>query len=213
MLNPQDNDSWLFKRIGKATASRIGDIVRTQKNGAPYKAREDYLMELVLERLTGRMADHFTTPAMERGKQMEAEAALAYAMETGHSLAFADFVDHPVIAMSGASPDRLVNDNGLLEVKCPMPKAHIEFLMTGIIPENYRWQQLWQCGCTNREWNDFMSYNPDFPAQLQSKVLRYHPEDAALVEAERAVALFLAEVDEKVKELEAIGRVAEEQAA
>lgn len=204
--NPQEGAAWIAARVGKVTASNVWKIVRRQKNGNPYAAYDDYLTQLVLERLTGRAADNFVSDAMQIGTMREDGAALHYAMETGADVQFAPFVDHPTIADCGASPDRLVDDMGLVEIKCPQPKAHMDFLMTGAIPENYWWQMQWQMACTERAWCDFMSYSPDFDARpaLVAKIKRIERDDAAITEAENLVMVFIEEVKAQVAKLEQI---------
>lgn len=190
--NPQEHASWVAKRRGKITASRVGLITRRKKDGKPYAGYDDYLIDLVIERLTGVSADHYVNPAMQWGIENEDAAADFYAFETGASVAFSDFVDHPIIGMSGASPDRLVSDDGLLEIKCPTSRTHYEFWETGIIDPNYLWQMQWQMACTGRKWCDFMSYDPRFPVQTQSKIIRVERDDEMIAQAEKAVMEALA---------------------
>jgi len=209
MDNPQEAAAWVAKRVGKVTASSLHKVARRKKDGTPYAAYEDYRAEIALERLTGRAADHFVTPAMETGTAREPEAALAYAMETGTELAFSDFVPHPTIEAMGASPDRLVGFEGLVEIKCPQPKAHFDFLMTGEIKPEYYWQCQAQMACTKRKWDDLFYYNPDFPPHLQTKRVRIERNDDDILNAESLVILF----DKECEEMLATLAAAEEQAA
>jgi len=84
------------------------------------------------------------------------------------------FVDHPVIAMSGASPDGTIGTDGLVEIKCPNTATHIEYLLSNSAPNNYVFQMYWQMACTGRQWCDFVSYDPRLPEDLQLLVVRYH---------------------------------------
>ena len=204
-MNPQERDAWVAKRVGKITASRMSDVVLRKKDGNPYSTYGDYQAEIILERLTGRATDHFVSKPMEIGIEREPEAAFAYAMETGQDLDFSDFVDHPKIAMSGASPDRLVGSDGLLEIKCPQPKAHLDFLMIGVAPDNYYWQCQWQMACTGRAWCDLYYYNPDFPAHLQARAVRIERDAAHVEEAEEKVAEFHAKIERRIELLNEAG--------
>lgn len=211
--NPQDRDSWVAKRRGKVTASRVGDVTRRTAKGTPYAEYDKYLTELVVERLTNKATDHFVSDAMQWGLDHEEAAAQHYAFERGLEVKFSDFVDHPTIEMSGASPDRLVGDDGLLEIKCPTTKTHIEFLLTGDIDIKYQWQMTWQMICTGRQWCDFMSYDPRLPVHLQCKVKRFALDPQNKIDAEMAVREALAVVDERVAALEALGSPEMDEAA
>ena len=202
MDNPQESAAWVAKRVGKVTASCLHKIARRKKDGNPYAHYDDYKAEIALERLRGRAADHFVSAAMEVGTAREPEAALAYAMETGTELAFADFVPHPTIEAFGASPDRLVGSEGLVEIKCPQPKAHFDFLITGAVPPEYYWQCQAQMACTGRAWNDLFYYNPDFPPHLQTRRLRIERNDEDILNAESLILIFDREVSEMLEALE-----------
>jgi len=201
MDNPQEKASWHAKRVGKVTASSLWKIAKRKKDGNPYAEYESYRAEIVLERLTGRAADHFVTPAMEEGTRREPEAALAYTMETGQTLAFSDFVPHPTVECMGASPDRLVGDNGLVEIKCPQLKAHLDFIVTGAIDPKYYWQAQCQMACTGRDWCDLYYYNPDFPPHLQTGSVRIERNDDDILNAESLVIIFDKECEAILAEL------------
>ena len=202
--NPQDRDSWVAKRRGKVTASRIGIVTRRKKDGKPYAGYAEYLMELVVERIQNQATDHFVSDAMQWGIDHEDAAAQHYAFERGVEVQFSDFVDHPTIEMSGASPDRLVGEDGLLEIKCPTTKTHVDFLLTGEIDINYQWQMIWQMVCTGRHWCDFMSYDPRLPVHLQSKVIRFELDSSMKLDAEMAVREALTIVDRDEAALRAL---------
>lgn len=201
--NPQEAAAWVAKRVGKVTASSLYKVARRKKDGTPYADYDNYRAEIALERLTGRAADHFVTPAMETGTAREPEAALAYSMETGAELAFSDFVPHPTIEAMGASPDRLVGADGLVEIKCPQPKAHFDFLMTGLIKPEYYWQCQGGMSCTKRKWNDLFYYNPDFPPHLQTKRVRIDRNDDDILNAESLVIIFDQEIEAMLAKLAA----------
>lgn len=201
MSEIQRTDEWFAARLGKATASRIADIVARTKSG--YSAsRANYSAQLVAERLTGTVAESFSSAAMAWGTEKEPEARAAYEWETDATVTEIGFVDHPRIAMSGASPDGLVGDDGLVEIKCPNTATHIATLLGGkVIPSKYEAQIQWQMTCTGRQWCDFVSYDPRLPDEMRLFVVREKRNDALIAELEEEVSRFLAEVDETVAKL------------
>ena len=191
---PQQSAEWFDARLGKVTASRVNDVVGRQKNGNPYAAHDQYRAELLTERLTGVVAQHYVSDAMQRGSDLEEAAALEYVMETGRDVAPVGFVAHPTIAEAGASPDRLVGDDGLLEIKCPGSQKHLAMFLGAQIDAKYWWQMQWQMECTGRAWCDFMSYDPRFAERsphLVSYITRVHRDDDALATARERVTEFL----------------------
>lgn len=197
----QRSDEWFKERLGKVTASRIADVIAEIKTGEA-AARADYKTELVCERLTGKPTESFTNVHMERGIELEPFARAWYEVETGIFVREVAFCNHPTIAMSGASPDGLVNDDGLVEIKCPKSKTHLHTLISKTIPRKYVYQMQWQMACTGRKWNDFVSYCPEMPEELQLFVKRLERDDNLIAELEAKVIQFLTEVDEIIKRLE-----------
>jgi putative phage-type endonuclease len=196
----QRSDAWHEIRLGKATASRIADIIAKTKSG--YSAsRDNYMAQLICERLTGQKAESFTNSAMEWGVANEALAISAYENATNVLVEAVGFVDHPTIAMSGASPDGLVSLFGCIECKCPQTNTQIETLLADKVPTKYLPQIQWQLRCCERQWADFISYDPRLPQDLQLFVKRveFDPEYVAMLEKE--VIQFLAELDDKVNKL------------
>lgn len=198
----QGSPDWHAARIGKATASRIADVVAELKNGKGWRAeRRNYLAELVIERLTQRPYPHYQTGAMLRGIELEPEARERYEWETGYVVRQVGFVPHPTIADAGASHDGLIDDPidglGCIEIKCPELATHLKVLTEDYIDDQYIKQIAWQHACLpDRQWTDFVSFNPDFPSHLQIKIIRV-PRDIFLVNfLEREVPIFLAEVAE-----------------
>ena len=198
----QRTDEWFKQRLGKATASKIADIVARTKTG--YSAsRANYRAQLVCERLTGVPQDSFTSPAMQWGTDTEPQARNAYCFHRDVDVAECGFFDHPKIEMSGASPDGLIGDDGLLELKCPNTATHIETLLGKAAPSKYVHQMMWQMACTGRVWCDFVSFDPRLPEEMRLFVVRLHRDDAMIAELEKEVSAFLAEVDETVAQLRA----------
>lgn len=201
----QGSPEWFAQRLGKATASRIADIITKTKSGYS-TSRANYAAELVCERLTGAAAERFKNAAMEWGTEKEPQARAAYEFMHDVDVALAEFVPHPHIPMSGASPDGYVGDLGLIEIKCPISATHIDTLLRGQVPDKYEVQMLWQMACTGRAWCDYVSFDPRLPPHLQLFVKRIHRDDKRVGEMEREVESFLAEVADTIDKLSKLER-------
>jgi putative phage-type endonuclease len=189
----QGTEEWFAARLGRVTASRVQDIVARTKTG--YAAsRDNYLAQLVCERLTGKGAESFTNAAMAHGTETEPLARAAYEMKNSVLVDEVGFIQHPTL-MAGASPDGMVGQDGLIEIKCPQTNTHIETLLSGKIPSKYKAQMTWQMLCTGRKWCDFISFDPRLPQELQMFVQRYLYDVEYANKLETEVLLFLAEVD------------------
>lgn len=196
----QGTDAWLRLRLGKATASRMADICAKTKSG--YSAsRATYAAELVVERLTKTPREGFTNAAMQWGTTTEPEARRAYAFVTDTDVVEVGFVDHPTIPMSGASPDGLAGDDGMVEIKCPQTSTHIATLLGKTFADKYVKQALWQLACTGRQWCDLASYDPRLPESMRLFIQRVERDDEAIAELEAEVSKFLSEVDKTISDL------------
>lgn len=199
----QGSPEWLAARCGLVTASRVADVVAKTKSGWG-ASRQNYMAELIAERLTGQPAERFTNSAMQWGNDTEPQARAAYEFFTDAVVVEVGLVMHPTIAESAASPDGLVGDDGLLEVKCPQTATHIDTLLAGKIPAKYDTQMQWQLACTGRQWCDFVSFDPRLPGDLSLFRQRVPRDDARIAELERDVREFLAELAEKIAKLQAL---------
>ena len=199
----QGTDAWHLARLGRVTASRIADVLATIKSGEA-AARANYRAELVAERLTGKRQESYSNAAMQWGTETEPLARVWYESEVGVVVQETGFVEHPTIAMSGASPDGLVADSGLVEIKCPNTATHLDYLLDGTVPAKYQPQMLWQMACTGRDWCDFVSFDPRLPEDLQLFVQRFPRDDARIQAMEAEVQKFLEEVDETITNLRKI---------
>lgn len=196
----QGTAEWHQERLGKATASKIADIVARTKSG--YGAsRANYAAQLIAERLTGTPTETFTNDAMRWGVEKEGEARELYEFTTGRFVDLIGFVPHPSIDMAGASPDGLVGDDGLLEIKCPNTATHLDTLVSQKIPAKYEIQMAWQMACTGRAWTDFASYDPRMPPHMRLFIKRLERDDARIAELEGEVRAFLAEIDARLDQL------------
>ena len=195
----QGTDGWLLERAGKVTASALSNVMMA-KTTAGY---QNYMAQLICERLTGEPVETFKSAAMEHGNETEPQARAFYELETGNEVVECGFIQHVPIEGSGASPDGLVGELGLVEIKCPQPAKHIKNLMGGNIDKAYMLQMQWQMECTGREWCDFVSFNPTFPAHLQLHITRVERDAEMQEEIKTAVTSFLADLDAKLRALEA----------
>ncbi|HYD33095.1 MAG TPA: YqaJ viral recombinase family protein, partial [Methylophilaceae bacterium] len=162
---PQGTLEWLKARAGMVTASRIADVVAKTKTGES-ASRANYRAQIVAERLSGQPQESYTNDAMRWGIDTEPLARSAYEAHTGDFVEQIGLVLHPEIEWAGASPDGLAG-GGLLEIKCPNTATHIDYLLNKVPPTKYRPQMAWQCACTEREWVDFVSYDPRLPEKHQ----------------------------------------------
>lgn len=191
----QRSAEWYRQRLGNATASRMYDIIDTTRTGYTAK-RSSYMIELLAERLTGITQEHYVNEAMLWGIDNEDFARAAYEARNGVPVIETGYVQHPSIDHSGGSPDGLVSYGGLIEIKCPTTKTHIQFALDGLIDPKYQAQMAWYIECTGREWCDFVSYDPRLPENVRLIVKRYVPEPAYLEYLRVEVKKFLAELAE-----------------
>jgi putative phage-type endonuclease len=190
----QGSREWLEIRLGKVTASRITDVLAKGKSGEAL-TKEDYRYELVVQRLTGDPGESFTNAAMEWGTATEPQARIVYEAEMGLFVEQVPFVLHPTIENFGCSPDGLVQDTGLVEIKCPNSKTHIKYLNAGKPPAKYVPQMQCQMAVTGRQWCDFVSFDPRLPKDLQLFVARLDRDEEYIKSMEVEVVKFLTEVE------------------
>ena len=202
-MEDQRTDEWYLNRLGKVTASRIADATAKTKTGEA-ATRANYRLELVTERLTGQKTDSYSNSYMQWGIEQEPNARQAYEAKFSEFVIETGFHDHLSIKMSGASPDGLVAEDGLIEIKCPASNTHVSYISSGNIPEKYRKQMAWQLACTGRKWCDFVSYDPRMPEGLQLWVKRYEPTQEEIAQLETEVVEFLKSVDELQQQIESM---------
>lgn len=199
----QGSDEWKQIRLGKVTASRVADVVaKTQKGYAA--SRANYAAQLICERLTGVPAEGFTNDAMRWGTETEPHARSAYEFYKDVDVRQVAFVPHPDIADAGCSPDGLVGDDGLVEIKCPNTATHIETLVGKAVPAKYVTQIQFQLACTGRAYCDFVSFDPRMPEAMQFFCVRVHRVPEIIEELEKEVVTFLNEVRAKITTLRKI---------
>ena len=179
----QGTPEWLQARCGRVTASRIADVVARTKAGWG-AARATYMGQLLAERLTGQPQESFVSPAMRWGSACEDQARAAYEYWTDQDVSSVGFVSHASVAMSGASPDGLVGQQGLVELKCPTTVTHIDTVIGDEVPPRHLHQIQWQLACTGRAWCDFVSFDPRLPEILHIFIRRVHRDDGLITELE-----------------------------
>lgn len=199
----QGSAEWKAQRLGRVTASRVADVIAKTKTGWG-ASRANYMAQLIAERLTGEVQESYTNAAMQWGLDTEAHAREAYEFRTDAEVRSIGFVNHPTILMSGASPDGLVGDVGLVEIKCPNTATHIETLIDREVATKYLTQMQWQMACTARSWCDFVSFDPRMPESMRLSIMRVHRDDTRISELEDCVREFLIEIDRKVGALNKI---------
>jgi putative phage-type endonuclease len=201
----QGSPEWRAARVGSLGASRVVDAITKTKTGWG-ASRKNLLADLVAERLTGQPADKFTNAAMQWGTETEPQARAAYCFYHGQEVRQVGLIRHPIIAGTHASPDGLVGDDGLIEIKCPNTATHIETLISkgASVDGKYFTQMQWQMACTGRQWCDFVSFDPRMPEQLRLFVMRVERNPERIAELHDLVSEFLAEVEATTAALERI---------
>lgn len=197
----QRSPEWFTARLGKVTASKINDVMATLKSGKEAAGRKDYRAQLVVERLTGQPVECYVNGAMAWGTEHEQDARASYEFITGNTVEEVGFIDHPTIPMSGASPDGLIGEDGLTEIKCPNTATHIGYLLSGKAPAKHIKQMQWQMECTGRNWCDFVSYDPRMPIDLQLFIVRVERDEELTIDIVAAVESLLIEAEQVINDL------------
>lgn len=198
----QGTDEWKAARAGKVTASRVADVIAKGKGGAESASRRNLRAQIVAEILTGQSQDgEFKSAAMQWGTENEPFARAAYETKADVMVDQVGLIIHPANPRAAASPDGLIGDDGLVEIKCPNTATHLDYLLAGEVPKEYQPQMLWQMACTERKWCDFVSFDPRLPEHLQLFVKRFNRDDKRIEEMEHEVELFLSEVDSIIAKL------------
>lgn len=206
----QNTIEWKLKRIGKVTASRVKDIMPL-KTGKYSTKRESYIKECVVGRLGVIPDDIYVSKEMKHGIETEPLARAVYSGLNNFGfdeIKEIDLIDHPIISNFSASPDGLVGSEGMLEIKCPTSQTHLEYILDGVVPEEYVYQMATQLACSGRKWVDFFSFDNRIPNdKLHHFLIRYERDEQLISEIENEVSNFNIEVDKKLKSvMERIGK-------
>jgi len=200
----QRSPEWYAARCGSLGASQLADALAKTKSGWG-ASRANLQAKIVIERLTGKQEEGFSSAAMLWGVEKEEEARTAYSFVTDNDVLEVGLYKHPTIIGTHASPDGLVGHDGCLEIKCPNSATHIETLKSGQVAHKYLLQMQWQMACANRQWCDFVSFDPRMPDNLSLYIQRIERDNDMLAILESEVAAFLVEVDVDVKALLDLG--------
>ncbi|WP_375657443.1 lambda exonuclease family protein, partial [Bartonella sp. CM120XJJH] len=180
------------------------NILSKTTKGLPTSKYEDYKIKLITERLTRETSPYYETEDMRWGIEHEEDALREYSFIYDADITKCGFIQHPTIQMAGASPDGLIGEDGLIEVKCPRSITHTRFCISDEIKPEYHAQMQFQMACTERKWCDFVSYDPRFAGEsfhLRMKVKRVLRDDQQIEQINQAVEAFLAEIEREIKQL------------
>ena len=197
----QGTVEWHELRRGKVTASRVADILAKTKTGTS-ASRQNYLIELALQRTTKTIEPSYTNAAMEWGTATEPQARVAYEVSTNNFVDQVPFIDHPSIVGFGCSPDGLVGTDGLLEIKCPNSATHWEYFKAKEPPKKYFIQMQAQMAVTGAKWCDFVSFDPRMPERSQLLIVNVPRDAEFILYMETEIKQFLEEVSTEVKLME-----------
>jgi putative phage-type endonuclease len=197
----QGSDEWKQARLGHVTASNIAEVMSKGKGTAEAVGRYKYKVRLVAERLTMTPGESYTNAAMQWGIEQEQFACIAYEAQKETFVDKIGFVLHPEIKWLGVSPDRIVGNEGLIEVKCPNTTTHLDYLFEGKVPSEYYKQIQCQLWVTGRQWCDFVSYDPRLPKRNQLLIVRTERDEKLIAEMKTETEKFLAEVETLIMKL------------
>jgi len=202
----QGTPEWLQLRLGHVTASRVADIMAKTKTG-PSASRQNYLIELAIQRVTGVVEESYKNEAMIRGTEEEPKARQAYELLTETFVEEVPFVKHKTIEWFGCSPDGIIKNNdgtyNLLEIKNPNSATHWSYIKEGEPPTKYKIQMMAQMACTGAQWCDFFSYDSRMPEGSRHFLKRMMRDNKFIEEMEKEIKIFLEQVSEEVKLMEA----------
>ncbi|WP_455480129.1 lambda exonuclease family protein [Bartonella sp. B23] len=200
----QRTAEWFQARLGKVSASNVYSVINRTAKGLPTSKYDEYKIKLITERLTGEISPHHETEDMRWGIEHENDAIEEYNFIYDANVTRCGFVPHPTIEMAGASPDGLIGEQGLVEVKCPRSTTHIRFFIDSKIKPEYLAQMQFQMACTGRKWCDFVSYDPRFIGQssyLRLKRQRVYRDEEQIAHINKVVEAFLTEIEQDMTQI------------
>lgn len=196
----QGSDEWLNMRLGKVTASRFKDVMTNGKGGKPSKTAESYMIELAIETITGKSLPFFENDAMRHGTETEPQARAMYELISGNEVSEVAFIEHSDFV--GVSPDGLVGNDGLLEIKCPTTKVQVERYLSGVgLPGDYKWQVMGQIWVAEREWCDFVSFDDRIDTAAQYICTRVYRDEKEIKDLSERVDAFVGSLQEMIQKL------------
>ena len=196
----QGTEEWKMARLGHVSASNLDAVMAKVKTGES-KTRLDYKIRVATEQITNAIQDSYSNQYMEWGIEQEPFARMAYEARAEAFVEKTGFWKHPEIKWFGCSPDGLVGDDGLIEIKCPKSTTHVKYLLDNKLPEDYYWQVHGQMLVTGRKWVDFISFDPRMPEHKQLFIHRVNRDEEIMAQLKVAVIGFLSEVDEMIQRI------------
>ena len=201
----QGSAEWFQARCGRITASRIADVMGKLKSGSYSSKRDDYLWELVEERLTGAPNSRFVTAAMQHGIDTEPEAKEFFSGAYDCEILPVGFVAHPDMDFAGASPDGLIGVEGIVEVKCPTTKVMLQTIKSNVPDQRYVLQVQWQMACLKSNYAWIVYYDNRLPLEMRMKRFLVERNDDLITEIESEVAAFNSLINETILSLKESG--------
>jgi len=194
----QGSREWRQARLGHISGSNIADVMSKGKG----IGRKNLMMRLLAERVTGVVPESYTNAAMEWGTENEPFARMEYEVSRETFVEKTGFWKHPLIPWLGASPDGLVGGDGLVEIKCPNTTTHLEYIFNDEVPSDYYKQIQCQLWVTNRNWCDFVSFDPRIMKPSKRLFIKRCVRNEDLItQMEVEVKAFLTELDQLIIKL------------
>lgn len=185
----QNTEEWFQVRSGIPTASCFDKIL--SPTGKLSTQATNYMNMLLAENITNKALNTWEgSQWTERGAELEPDAKQFYEFTNNVELESVGFITNYNV---GCSPDSLVGDDGLLEIKCPAPHTHIEYLLNQKVPTKYIPQIQGQLYVTNRKWCDWMSYHPELP----SLIIRVERDESYITKLSAELNKFLKNLERK----------------
>lgn len=170
----QNTDEWLKLRSGKLTMSNLSKVMANYPKAFGEGAKK-LAVTIAIEQITGvSLSGGFSNFHMERGHEEEPIARALYEEDTFCTVTNGGFFESGFL---GCSPDGLVDDDGVIEIKSGIPHAHYDRVRRGKLDPTYRWQCVGNLKQTGRDWLDFISYCADFPEDRRLYVFRIFASD------------------------------------
>lgn len=204
LTDKQRTDEWYEARLGYLSASRFREATLFLKNGAESSERVACRIDIGRERRTRVREEIYVNRDMQRGIDLEEPAANFYSELFNVEVKTTGFVKHPTIEWLGCSPDGLIGDDGLIEIKVPKPNTYYTWALEGSIPSKHIPQLVCQLAVTGRQWVDFVAFCPEMPEGQQLFVRRLNRDDQVIAKAEQDAIQFLSEVSSDLDRLEVI---------
>jgi putative phage-type endonuclease len=196
----QGSDEWLQMRLGKVTASRVADVIKKGRGSSVSQTAKSYMAELIAEVLTGESKPFFENDAMKWGTETEPQARSTYEVNNGFvTVKEVAFVEHNEFI--GISPDGLVGEDGLLEVKCPNTTTQIKRALSDDYSSDYKAQIQMQLWVTERKWCDFVSFDPRLDCAAGYLQQRVERDEEYIEEMKEKVYKFVEEMNKSIIKL------------